>query len=142
VTRVLKVAAAGIAAAAAIAAAFFLHPRAGARRRAAVRRESANVAALCGATVEYAPRRLWRRRIGDGLEARARHAMDITFGDAASEIIVRAQDGVVTLRGEVDQLSQITRFEEAIRAVPGVVDIDNLLRLRLPGAAKPRVLTA
>jgi hypothetical protein len=142
VTRVLKVAAASIAAAAAIAAAFFLHPRAGARRRAAVRRESANVAALFGATVEYTPRRLWRRRTSDGLEDRARHAMDITFGDAAADIIVRAQDGVVTLRGEVDQLSQITRFEEAIRAVPGVVDIDNLLRLRLPGAAKPRVLTA
>jgi hypothetical protein len=142
VTRVLKVVAAGVAAGAAIAAAFFLHPRAGARRRAAVRRESANVAALFGATIESTPRRLWRRRVGDGLEDRARHAMDITFGDAANEIIVRAQDGVVTLRGEVDQLSQITRFEEAIRAVPGVVDIDNLLRLRLSGAARPRILSA
>ena len=140
-TRVLKLVAAGVAAAAAIGAAFLLHLRAGARRRDSVKRETAGIATLFATPPEPAPRLLRRRRVDDGLEDRARQSME-TFGDAAGEITVRAQDGVVTMRGEVDHLSQITRYEEAMRAVPGVVDVDNLLRLRLAGVARPRVLTA
>jgi hypothetical protein len=63
------------------------------------------------------------------------------FGDLATGVGVRAIRGVITLRGEVDELSDITRFETAVREVGDVVDVDNLLRLRMRDA-RPRVLTA
>lgn len=85
----------------------------------------------------------WGRRAGDLLVAQARAALDLTFGDAAAEITVRAHQGVVTLRGEVDDMSYISRFEAAVRAVPGVLEVDNLLRLRLTGrVVRPTVLSA
>lgn len=142
-TRVLKLVGAGIGAAAAVATAFFLHPRSGARRRAvagaAIRRESANVATLIGSAQ---PRRRLGRRSGDKIEERTRIALIATFGDAGDLIAVRAHRGVVTLRGEVDDMVDISRYEAAVRSIPGVHDVDNLLRLRLPGRGRPRVLTA
>ena len=48
---------------------------------------------------------------------------------------------MITLRGEVDELTDITRFEIAVREVGDVVDVDNLLRLRMRDQ-RPRVLTA
>jgi osmotically-inducible protein OsmY len=85
----------------------------------------------------------WGRRAGDLLIARARAALDLAFGEAAAQITVRVQSGVVVLRGEVEDMRDISRFEAAVRHVPGVVDVDNLLRLRLTGrAARPTVLSA
>jgi hypothetical protein len=48
---------------------------------------------------------------------------------------------VITLRGEVDELTDITRFDAAVREVGDVVDVDNLLRLRMRDL-RPRVLSA
>ena len=145
-TRVLKLAGATIGAAVAVATAFFLHPRSGARRRAvagaAIRRESANVAALIGSALEPQPSPRFGRRSGDHIAERARLALSASFGEPAEAITVRAHDGVVTLRGEVDDMADISRYEAAIRTIPGVRDVDNLLRLRLPGFGRPRVLTA
>ncbi len=85
----------------------------------------------------------WGRRTGDLLIARVRAALDTTFGDSVAQISLRAHAGVVSLRGEVEDLADITRYEFAVRSVPGVVDVDNLLRLRLSGRAiRPRILSA
>ncbi len=141
-SRMVKVAAAALGTAAAVAAAFFLHPRSGARRRAAVRRESANVAALVGSAIDT-PRRTLRRTVPpDTAAEQATLALRVSFGEAAEQITVRSARGVVTLRGEVDDIADIARYEAAVRGLPGVVDVDNLLRLRLAGSSRPKVLTA
>ena len=58
-------------------------------------------------------------------------------------LAVRAENGVVSLRGEVEDIDDIDRLEAIVRSVPGVTDVDNLLRLRLTGvASRPRVLSA
>ncbi|HEV3273716.1 MAG TPA: BON domain-containing protein, partial [Candidatus Dormibacteraeota bacterium] len=75
------------------------------------------------------------------LAGRVRVALSLGFGDLATGLEVRANRGVITLRGEVDELTDITRFESAVREVGDVVDVDNLLRLRIRDA-RPRVLTA
>jgi len=85
----------------------------------------------------------WGRRAGDLLVARVRAALDLTYGDSASAIVVRAHDGVVSLRGEVEDIQDISRFDAAVRAVQGVQDVDNILRLRLSGrGVRPTVLSA
>ena len=124
-TRVLKLAAAATGAAVIAIAAFLLHPRSGARRRAAARRATVGVANL----------------VGSALANRVRVALSLGFGDLATGIEIRANRGVITLRGEVDELTDITRFEIAVREVGDVVDVDNLLRLRMRDQ-RPRVLTA
>jgi len=74
--RILKVAVAGTRTAIAVAAALFLHPRDGARRRAAAgataRRESANVAALVGTVVDRPSRRRSKARDDATLAGHAR----------------------------------------------------------------------
>ena len=82
----------------------------------------------------------WGRRSGDLLIAQVCAALDAS---GATDITLRVQSGVVTLRGEVEDMRDISRFEHVARAVPGVIDVDNLLRLRLTGVAvRPRVVTA
>ena len=68
-------------------------------------------------------------------------ALSLGFGDLATGLEIRANRGVVTLRGEVDELTDITRFETAVRDIGDVVDVDNLLRLRMR-EARPHVLSA
>ena len=140
-SRIVKVVVAGIGTVAAVGAAFFLHPRRGAPRRAAVRRESANVAALVGSVIE-APRRADERGSDAQLAADARLSLKVAFGEPADELTVKARRGVVTLRGEVADIDDIARYDAAVRSIPGVLDVDNLLRLRLPAAVRPHVLTA
>ena len=139
--RIVKVAAASAGTAIAVTAAFFLHPRSGAGRRAAVRRESASVAALVGSAID-APRRRSGARLADSVAVEVRRALHAAFGDASEEIGVKVDRGVVTLRGEVDDLEDIGRYDAVARSAAGVTEVDNLLRLRLTGSAKPHVLTA
>jgi osmotically-inducible protein OsmY len=142
VTRVFKLAAAAGGAAVIALAAFLLHPRSGARRRAAARRATTGFASLVGSAVDVRPgsRRTnsWDQTLAD----RVRVALSLGFGDLASGIGIRASRGVITLRGEVDELSDITRFETAVREVSDVVDVDNLLRLRMREARRPQVVSA
>jgi osmotically-inducible protein OsmY len=142
VTRVFKLAAAAGGAAVIALAAFLLHPRSGARRRAAARRATTGFASLVGSAVDVRPgsRRTnsWDQTLAD----RVRVALSLGFGDLASGIGIRASRGVITLRGEVDELSDITRFETAVREVSDVVDVDNLLRLRMREARRPHVVSA
>jgi hypothetical protein len=51
-------------------------------------------------------------------------------------INVNAEEGVIVLRGELDRPDQITDIENAVRNVPGVLDVRNLLHL--PGTPAPR----
>jgi osmotically-inducible protein OsmY len=141
VTRVLKLAAAATGAAVIAIAAFLLHPRSGARRRAAARRATVGVASLVGSAVDRRPGRSGATSWDATLANRVRVALSLGFGDLATGLEVRASRGVVTLRGEVDELTDITRFETAVREVGDVVDVDNLLRLRIRDS-RPRVLSA
>ena len=72
----------------------------------------------------------------------ARSALSAALGDAADGLSLRIHEGVVTIRGEVDEMADIHSHEAIVRAVPGVVDVDNLLRLRLSGRSRPQVLSA
>ena len=138
-TRVFKLAAAATGAAVIALAAFLLHPRSGARRRAAAKRATVGFASLVGSAVPLRHRAdTWDEALAD----RVRIAVSLGFGDLASGIGIRASRGVITLRGEVDELTDITRFEIAVREVGDVVDVDNLLRLRMREAQRPRVLSA
>jgi hypothetical protein len=86
--------------------------------------------------------RLLVRRRADPLGGRVRVALQAVHDDFES-IDVRAERGIVTLRGEVDDIRDIGRLEAVARAVPGVRDVDNLLRLQLTASAiGPRVLSA
>ncbi|HUZ69335.1 MAG TPA: BON domain-containing protein [Candidatus Saccharimonadales bacterium] len=138
-TRVLKLAAAATGAAVIALAAFLLHPRSGARRRAATKRATVGFASLVGSAV---PIRHQTEAWDDTLANRVRVALSLGFGDLASGIGIRASRGVITLRGEVDELSDITRFDAAVREVGDVVDVDNLLRLRVREGQRPHVLSA
>jgi osmotically-inducible protein OsmY len=141
VTRVLKLSAAATGAAVVAIAAFLLHPRSGARRRVAARRATAGVATLVGSAVDRRPRRAGATSWDEALANRVRAALSMGFGDLATGLEVRASRGVITLRGEVDELSDITRFETAVRELGDVADVDNLLRLRIRDS-RPRVLSA
>ena len=140
-TRVLKLAAAATGAAVIATAAFLLHPRSGARRRPAARRATVGVASLVGSAVDKRPRRTGATSWDETLANRVRVALSLGFGDLATGLEIRANRGVITLRGEVDELTDITRFETAVREVGDVADVDNLLRLRMRDS-RPRVLTA
>jgi osmotically-inducible protein OsmY len=140
VTRI-KLAVAATGAAVIAIAAFLLHPRSGARRRAAARRATVGVASLVGSAVDRRSHRSAATSWDQTLADRVRVTLSMGFGDLATGLEVRANRGVITLRGEVDELSDITRFETAVREAGDVVDVDNLLRLRMRDA-RPRVLTA
>jgi osmotically-inducible protein OsmY len=140
VTRI-KLAVAATGAAVIAIAAFLLHPRSGARRRAAARRATVGVASLVGSAVDRRSHRSAATSWDQTLADRVRVTLSMGFGDLATGLEVRANRGVITLRGEVDELTDITRFETAVREVGDVVDVDNLLRLRMRDA-RPRVLTA
>jgi osmotically-inducible protein OsmY len=141
VTRVLKLTAAAAGAAVIAIAAFLLHPRSGARRRAAARRATLGAASLVGSAVDRRPRRAGTTGWDETLANRVRVALSQGFGDLATGLEIRVNRGVVTLRGEVDELSDITRFDTSVREVGDVVDVDNLLRLRMRDS-RPRVLSA
>jgi osmotically-inducible protein OsmY len=89
--------------------------------------------AAAGAGLAIAAALLWGRRNSDATADRVAQALEAAVGESARAILVRAEQGVVTLRGEVDEMGDIARYEAVVRSVPGVRDVDNLLRLRLYG---------
>ena len=89
--------------------------------------------AAAGAGLAVAAALLWGRRNQDAVAERVAQALEAAVGEAASTLLVRAERGVVTLRGEVDEMGDIAGYEAVVRSVPGVRDVDNLLRLRLYG---------
>ena len=71
-----------------------------------------------------------------------RAALSAALGDAARNLSLRIHEGVVAIRGEVERMADIHTYEAIVRAVPGVVDVDNLLRLGLTARSRPQVLSA
>ncbi len=121
-----------------LGAAVFLHPRAGARNRrvaaGVARRQSANVATMVGASVGSAPGRGGRKE--EQLVDRVRAGLSAEHAGAADALQISAHKSTVTLRGEVTHLDDIDAFEATARAVAGVRDVNNLLRLAAPAAAR------
>lgn len=74
--------------------------------------------------------------------AAARAALRDALGGDADDLSLRVHDGVVTIRGEVDRMDDIHAFDAIVRAVPGVADVDNLLRLRVARRLRAQVLSA
>lgn len=72
----------------------------------------------------------------------SRAALSAALGDAADDLSLRIHDGVVAIRGEVEEMADIHAYEAIVRAVPGVIEVDNLLRLRVTGRMRPHVLSA
>jgi osmotically-inducible protein OsmY len=131
-----RISAAVGAAVAGVGAAIFLHPRAGARNRKAAagvaRRQSANVATMVGASVGRAPGRSGRNEAE--LADRVRAGLAEQHPDAQG-LEVSVHKGTVTLRGEVARLRDIDAYELTARAVDGVSDVNNLLRLAATATA-------
>lgn len=74
--------------------------------------------------------------------AQTRAALDAAFGEAADGVSLRLHDGTLTIRGEVERLDNIDLYEAVVRRVPGVLKVDNLLRLGVTGLVRPRVVPA
>ncbi len=54
---------------------------------------------------------------------------------AGHDVVVDAANGLVTLRGQVERPEQIDSLIAAVKAVPGVSQVENYLHL--PGAPAP-----
>ena len=70
------------------------------------------------------------------------------FGDPTipkGKININAEDGIVVLRGELDDPKQLDTLEDTVRKIPGVAGVRNLLHLRgepAPNKAAARQTTA
>jgi osmotically-inducible protein OsmY len=121
------------AAIAGVGAAIFFHPRSGGPNRHAAagvaRRRSENVTTIVG------------RSSGRGRRAELRLADDALativerHPGATNDLQVTAHRDTVTLRGEVSRLDDIDALEATARSVPGVADVNNLLRLATTATA-------
>lgn len=83
-----------------------------------------------------------RARRGDAAVLAIRDALSDALGGDADDLSIRTHDGLVTIRGEVDRMDDINAYEAVVRSVPGVVDVDNLLRLRVVRRLRPQILSA
>lgn len=83
-----------------------------------------------------------RARRGDPAVVAVHTALSDALGGDADDLSIRVHDCVVTIRGEVDRMDDINAYAAIVRAVPGVVDVDNLLRLRVVRRLRPQVLSA
>jgi osmotically-inducible protein OsmY len=147
------VAGAGIGA----AAVYFIDPQSGARRRALAADKAGKAARQGGGTVQGAVQSAGAQ--AQGMAARAQHAAtggdsapgdDNTLKNKVETEIFRAADapkgsvdvsvaeGVVELRGQVDDPAQSEALEQKTRKVSGVRDVRNLLHL--PGETPPNIV--
>ena len=126
-----------MAAALAAFAAFFLHPRKGAARREAVRKggeklvqRGAGAATLVGRRRGSSATAELRRQVEDALVE--------ALGGEALALRVAVDGKIVTVRGEVGSLDQISRASEVIEGFGDEAEVVNLVRLRaspVPGTA-------
>jgi hyperosmotically inducible protein len=64
------------------------------------------------------------------LARQVRRQLVHTKGIDASEVTVGVKDGVVLLRGILNDAEQVERVEAAVRKVPGVKSVDNQLTVQ------------
>lgn len=136
------------------AAAFFFDPRNGKRRREMLRERPAGLLRRGESRAERAIR--YGRAQARGISARIRHTLvphrarhydDATLVHKVESEVFRfrkipkrvlnidATDGVVSLRGQVDDARTISEIIEKTKRVEGVRGVENLLRL--PGTEAP-----
>ena len=126
-------------------AAYFLDPDSGRRRRHTTRDRTLALFRREARKTERAMR--YGTSYAHGMVARAEHAVrgeeapgdDRTLAHKVETILFRpadapkghvnidAVDGVVTLRGQVEQVEQIRELEEKARSITGVREVRNLL---------------
>lgn len=146
---------AGLAAA---VAAYLFDPVSGRGRRARVRDRSAAIARRAGISAERFSRHA--RNIAQGRlhqlidQAEVERAMDdATVADrvrsqvlgrhdvGTNEVLVNVADGVVSLRGDLDDPERVDRLIDLTAEVPGVRGVENLIHLPdTPAPNKPSVL--
>ena len=135
-------------------ATYFLDPTAGRRRRHTVRdralsrlrrgerramtrarRAESHAVGIARRTVN--PRRFRRREPLDDVTLAHKVESELArrAGVPKGEVIVNAEDGVVFLRGVVEQQDDIDRLEAATRRIADVLDVENLLHR--PGTPAP-----
>jgi osmotically-inducible protein OsmY len=137
----------GVGAVAGALAALFLDPQSGKRRRRALVDRTAGFFRRIFRKTSHAARGV--AADASGLKQKATHLRerpkeqpnDATlaakvesevFRDAAmpkGQVDVNAENGVVVLRGQVDQPELIDELERRVRKVQGVMDVENLLHL-------------
>jgi hypothetical protein len=144
---------AGIAiAAAGAAAAFFLDPVSGKRRRRVARdwtaarfrdlserggRMGKSITARGAGTIQSIRHRRDARLpendqvLAHKVESELFQKIDLPSG----QIVINAEEGLVILRGQVDEADDIARIETQVRLIEGVRDVSNLLHL--PGQPAP-----
>ena len=47
-----------------------------------------------------------------------------------SRIVINVENGMVVLRGEADTPDDLKRLEKAVRKLPGVIDVENLMHIK------------
>lgn len=105
--------------------------------RRLVRRAAAPAAAAVILAAPVIVRRCRRPRRSDAAVAEAVAGMlRSAYGTRAEDFAVRVRRGSVTMRGEVLTLDEIGMLEARVRMIPGVRDVDNLVRLA-SGAGSP-----
>lgn len=118
----------GAAGAAGALGAFFFNPKSGEKRRRAVsrqtkavaKRETAHIAAMIAKRTTHAT-----DAPQDALQQTVRDALDAAGGQ---DIEVNVRGGVVRLRGEVSEMSEIRTYGRVVAAIDGVSQVDNVLR--------------
>ena len=134
------------------AIAYFFDPQNGRRRRAMRRDRSAGFVRQSGRSAARAGRGVAAEAYGVSQKAQHLSEQPKEFDDATlaqkvqseifrdadvtkGQINVNAEDGIVVLRGEVEQPELIEELVEKTRKVQGVRDVQNLLHL--PGTPAP-----
>jgi osmotically-inducible protein OsmY len=127
---------------------YFFDPQSGARRRAMTRdralaffrqrgrqldRAAGSVQAEAQGLVQKAEHLTAREKLADPNDASLAHKVEtVIFSDPdvpKGQIDVNAEDGVVFLRGEVENEKLIQDLEERTRSVQGVKGVENLLHV-------------
>jgi len=126
---------------------FFLDPEKGRDRRAMASRQVEKVLRRGSTALEDSAPAIARRAEGVSQLAGRQNAPDDTspndptlaqkveseiFRDPSlpkGQININAENGVVVLRGQLDNSDQIRRVEESVRGIPGVEGVENLLHL-------------
>ncbi len=140
--------------------AFFLDPDRGRRRRNMTRDRALATARRSGRRVTRLGRAAgaqvagWQRALMARQSVQPEPLNDATLAHKVESLLFRdpsvpkgrinisAENGVIVLRGEVDRPDLIESLEAAARAVPGVVQVQNLLHLPSTPPGKPDALEA
>jgi osmotically-inducible protein OsmY len=112
---------------------YFFDPRQGAKRRAMARDKVLSFVrkASSGASGPEQPKDVDDQTLKAKVESEVFRPADAPKGD----VDVNVENGVVYLRGQVEQPELIQDLELRVRAVQGVREVENLLRV--PGAEQP-----